>query len=275
MMIMKQTKIAEPIQPAATLNKLDILFSARKKDVLNIYCTAGYPQLDSTQRVMLSLQDAGADIIELGIPYSDPIADGEVIQQSNMQALHNGISIKKIFEQVQEIKSDLHIPVVLMGYLNPVMQYGIENFCRDAAAVGVSGIILPDLPLYEFEKTYKKLFEKYSLHFIFLISPQTSDERIRKADQLSSGFIYAVSSAATTGKETDFALQQSYFNKIKDMKLQNPVLIGFGIRDHSSFAMACKYASGAIIGSAYIKAIENADDIAGATTLFIESIKTA
>jgi tryptophan synthase alpha chain len=223
---------------------------------------------------MLSLQESGADIIELGIPYSDPIADGPVIQQSNMQALANGISIKKIFSQLQNVKDQLHIPVILMGYLNPVMQYGLENFCTDAAAAGVSGIILPDLPMYEYEHFYKKVFEDNGLHCIFLISPQTSPERIKKADELSRGFLYAVSSSATTGKQTDFAAQESYFKKIKKMKLKNPVLIGFGIKDKPTFDMACEYASGAIIGSAYIKALENAEDIAGSTARFIQHIRS-
>ncbi|HSN60321.1 MAG TPA: tryptophan synthase subunit alpha [Ferruginibacter sp.] len=256
------------------MNKLDQTFSSGKKNILNIYCTAGYPQLESTATVMLALQESGADIIELGIPYSDPIADGPVIQQSNMQALQNGISIQKIFSQLNEIKEQLHIPVILMGYLNPVMQYGMEYFLKDAADAGVSGIILPDLPMYEYEHSYKSLFEKYGLHFIFLISPQTSDDRIKKADRLSKGFIYAVSSAATTGKETDFQHQQPYFKKIKNMKLKNPVLIGFGIKDKSTFELACSYASGAIIGSAYIKALEKSENIQADTALFIKNIRS-
>jgi tryptophan synthase alpha chain len=190
-----------------------------------------------------------------------------------MKALQNGITINKIFEQLNQISSELFTPVILMGYLNPVMQYGIENFCRDAAAAGVSGIILPDLPMYEYEHIYKPLFEKYGLYFIFLISPQTSEERIRKADSLSKGFIYAVSSAATTGTETNFKLQQAYFKKIKNMKLKNPVLIGFGIKDKASFDMACNYAAGAIIGSAYIKALEKAEDINHCTETFIKAIR--
>jgi len=254
------------------MNKLDQLFSSRKKNILNIYCTAGYPTLESTSTVMLALQQSGADIIELGIPYSDPIADGPVIQQSNMQALQNGISIEKIFLQLNEIKDQLQVPVILMGYLNPVMQYGIEKFCEDAADAGVSGVILPDLPMYEYELFYKALFEKFGLFVIFLISPQTSEDRIRKADKLSKGFIYAVSSSATTGKETDFTHQQAYFKKIKNMKLNNPVLIGFGIKDKTTFDMACKHASGAIIGSAYIKALENSKDIARSTASFIMNI---
>jgi tryptophan synthase alpha chain len=255
------------------INKLDEVFAKKKENVLNMYCTAGYPQLDSTIPVMLALQQSGVDMIELGIPYSDPIADGPVIQNSNMQAIENGISIPKIFEQLRQVKPQMQVPVILMGYLNPVMQYGIEKFCKDAAAAGVSGIILPDLPLYEYEHLYKDLFEKLGLHFIFLISPQTSDQRIGMADKLSKGFLYAVSSSATTGSDTDFDSQQAYFKKIKGLKLKNPVLIGFGIKDRATFEFACTYASGAIIGSAYIKAIEKSDNIAVATNRFVKKIR--
>lgn len=276
---MKEKKISSKIHsskkklPPSVINKLDLLFSTGKKNVLNIYCTAGYPQLESTPKVMLALQQHGADIIELGIPYSDPIADGPVIQQSNEKAIENGIDIKKIFAQLTTLKTQLHIPVILMGYLNPVMQYGLEKFCKDAAAVGVSGIILPDLPMYEYENLYGPLFAKYGLHFIFLISPQTSEQRIREADKLSKGFIYAVSSSATTGGDTDIDLQKAYFNKIKNMKLKNPVLIGFGIKDRSSFEGACEYAAGAIIGSAFIKALQHSQNVEEDTAAFIRKIQ--
>ncbi len=256
------------------MNKLDTLFTQRRQNILNMYCTAGFPEQESTETVMLALQEHGADIIELGIPYSDPIADGPVIQQSNMQALANGISIKKIFTQLESFQHKLQVPVILMGYLNPVMQYGLENFCRDAAAAGVCGVILPDLPLYEYEHFYQEIFSRYKLNFIFLVSPQTSDERIKKADELSGGFLYAVSSSATTGQQTDFLAQETYFKKLKELKLRNPVLIGFGIKDRETFELANKYAAGAIIGSAYIKAIENADDIVQRTGEFIRSIRS-
>jgi tryptophan synthase alpha chain len=273
---MKQTGLTKKAFALGNVvnNKLDETFASGKKNILNIYCTAGYPELNSTASVMLALQQHGADIIELGIPYSDPVADGPVIQQSNMQALQNGISIQKIFLQLNEIKDQLKLPVILMGYLNPVMQYGLEKFCKDAAAAGVAGIILPDMPMYEYEHMYKSLFEKYGLHVIFLISPQTSEARIQQADKLSKGFIYAVSSSATTGKETDFKQQRSYFKKIKNSKLKNPVLIGFGIKDKPTFDMACRYASGAIIGSAYIKALQNSNNINETTAGFIKNILT-
>lgn len=257
------------------MNKLDQLFAAKKKNVLNIYCTAGFPALDSTASVMLSLQQHGADIIELGIPYSDPIADGPVIQHSNAVALHNGISMQTIFAQLETVKKQMKVPVVLMGYLNPVLQYGVEQFCDDAAAAGVSGVILPDMPMHEYETMYQPFFSKNNLHVIFLVSPLTSTHRIKKADKLSSGFLYAVSASATTGADTNPAMQEAYFHKLKKMKLQNPVLIGFGIKDKASFDLACASASGAIIGTAYIRAIENAADINAATAAFISSIKNA
>ncbi|MEO7044209.1 MAG: tryptophan synthase subunit alpha [Ferruginibacter sp.] len=254
------------------MNRLDELFAKKKKNILNIYCTAGYPQLNSLQTVMPALQQHGADIIEVGMPYSDPIADGPVIQQSNMQALENGMSIQLLFQQLNEIKKEISIPVILMGYLNPVLQYGMEKFCEDAKEAGVSGIILPDLPMYEYEKYYKTCFIKNDLHLIFLISPQTSMERIKNADKLSGGFVYAVSSSSTTGNNNTDDGQQDYFKKLKTLKLKNPMLIGFGIKDKKTFDNACRFASGAIIGSAYIKAIEHSNNLNETTSTFIKSV---
>ena len=257
------------------MNKLEMVFAAKKKGILNMYCTAGFPKLESTTEVLLALQESGADIIELGMPYSDPVADGPVIQQSNMKALENGISIVKIFEQLQSVKSQLTVPVILMGYLNPVMQFGLEKFCAAAEEAGVSGIILPDLPMYEYETFYQPMFKKHGLHLIFLISPQTSEQRMRLADDLSGGFLYAVSSAATTGKDTSFKAQEPYFKKIKKSKFRLPVLIGFGIKTIEDFETASKYAAGAIIGSAYIKAIEHSTNILSTSREFIKNIKNA
>ena len=239
-----------------------------------MYCTAGFPERDSTLEVMRALQESGADIIELGIPYSDPLADGPVIQASSSRALHNGMSIPLLLQQLKNFRSEISVPVVLMGYLNPVLQYGFENFCRDAAAVGVDALILPDLPMYEFEKEYRAVLEQYGLQFIFLVTPETPAERIRKLDALSSGFLYAVSSSSTTGGNQDFSAAENYLKRLKDLQLKNPFLVGFGIRDRKSFETACRYAQGAIIGTAYIQAIEQAADIRSATATFLNKIKS-
>ncbi len=254
------------------MNRIDKLFSQKKKNILNVYCTAGYPALQSTKDIIAALQNNGADLIEIGIPYSDPIADGPVIQQSNMVALENGMSIPVLFEQLKNVRSVVHLPIILMGYMNPVLQYGIEKFCAAADAVGVDGIILPDLPMYEFETQYQQLFEKHNLRFIFLVTPETSEERIRKIDTLSSGFIYAVSSSSTTGNNKAIESQQDYFKKLQGMKLSNPVLVGFGIKDKQTFQAACEYTNGAIIGSAYIKALANTTDINATTKDFLNNI---
>ncbi len=256
------------------MNRIDTLFQTKNRRVLNVYCTAGYPQLESTVPVMLALQEAGADIIELGMPYSDPIADGPVIQQSNMTALENGISIEKIFNQLQGFRQQVYLPVILMGYMNPVLQYGFEKFCQHAADNAVDGLILPDLPIYEFETEYGPHIRRYGLSFIFLVTPETSEERIRKIDELSTGFIYAVSSSSTTGKDTDISHQSAYFNRLRAMNLRNPVLVGFGIKDKKTFDSATEFANGAIIGSAYIKALEGSHDVPATTKAFIQSILT-
>jgi tryptophan synthase alpha chain len=248
-----------------------------------MYCTAGYPQLNSTVEVTTALQNSGADIVEIGIPYSDPIADGPVIQQSNMQALENGMSITLLFEQLKNIRKPPSevgdLPIILMGYMNPVLQFGFEEFCEAAARVGVDGIILPDLPMYEFETQYQQFFVKNNLKFIFLVTPETSEERIRKIDSLATGFIYAVSSSSTTGNakipanEKDIESQQAYFKKLGTMNLNNPILVGFGIKDKQTFDAACAYTNGAIIGSAYINALKNTTGIAATTKDFINTVK--
>jgi tryptophan synthase alpha chain len=254
-------------------NKLSKLLSEKQANLLNVFCTAGFPHRNSTAEVLLSLQKHGADIIEIGMPYSDPIADGPVIQQSNMIALQNGMNMQLLFEQLNEVKERLTVPVILMGYLNPVLQYGIEKFCADAKAAGVSAVILPDLPMYEFEKLYRPVFEKHGLAFIFLITPQTTVDRIKKADELTNGFLYAVSSSATTGNSAAISSNEEYFKRLAVMKRRNPILIGFGITNKSDFEFACKYASGAIIGSAYIKALQDTTDVDSATESFIKGVK--
>jgi tryptophan synthase alpha chain len=262
------------------MNRIKNLFSHKRKNIVSIYFTAGFPQLNDTNTILGALQKHGTDLIEIGMPYSDPLADGPVIQHSSMVALNNGMSIKLLFEQLNEycnsssgVRGDL--PLILMGYLNPVLQYGIENFCSDAHDVGIDGIILPDLPLHEYETMYKKLFEKSKLDFIFLITPETSEKRIKKIDAISKGFIYAVSSSSITGTDKDMSVQEKYFQRLENMKLKNPILIGFGIKDNATFSQACKHASGAIIGTAYIKAIEKSNDINSDTENFLNSILDA
>ncbi len=262
------------------MNPIKKLFSDKKKNILSIYFTVGFPHLNDTEKILNALQDHGADMIEIGIPYSDPLADGPVIQNSSMKALHNGMMIKVLFDQLNNFRGNPPpeggvggcIPLILMGYLNPVMQYGFEKFCIDSKNAGISGIILPDLPITEYENEYKKIFNENNLDFIFLITPETSEERIRKIDSISNGFIYAVSSSSITGSDTNMNAQESYFERIKNMDLKNKVLIGFGIKDHQTFSQACKYAAGAIIGTAYINAIEHADNIDTATQKFLNSI---
>ncbi len=254
------------------MNRIDSLFKQKKQSVLNVYCTAGYPQLNSMVEVLSSLQENGADIIEIGMPYSDPLADGPVIQQSNMIALDNGMSIPVLFEQLKNIRSTIHLPIILMGYMNPILQFGLKNFCEAAAAVGVDGVILPDLPMYEFENDYQPLFNEHGLKFIFLVTPETGEERIRKIDSLCSGFLYAVSSSSTTGNNKAIADQSTYFKRLKEMQLNNPILVGFGIKDKETFQSACQYTNGAIIGSAYIKALEGSKNIQLSTKEFLNKV---
>jgi len=249
-----------------------MLFKNKTSKVLNVYCTAGYPELNSTVPVMKALQQNGADLIEIGMPYSDPLADGEVIQDSGSKALANGMTIAVLFEQLKNSSKEITVPVILMGYMNPVIQYGFEKFCAKAAEVGVSGLILPDLPIYEFETQYGSIIKKYGLDFIFLVTPETSEDRIRKIDTLTTGFIYAVSSSSTTGNNKAIADQEPYFKKLQSMKLNNPILVGFGIKDKVTFGAACRDTNGAIIGSAYIKALANTKDINTTTKEFLNTV---
>ena len=254
------------------MNRLQELFQRKQNNVLNVYCTAGFPQFDSTLPVMKALQDNGADIIELGMPYSDPLADGPVIQASGSKALQNGMTIEKLFAQLQDCRKEIYVPIILMGYMNPVLQYGFERFCKHAAAIPIDGLILPDLPEHEFETEYAPVIRRYGLDFIFLVTPETSEERIKKLDKLSTGFLYAVSSSSTTGNKKDFSGVEKYLERLQHMDLQNPVLVGFGVKDRESFISASKYANGAIIGTAYIKAIEHSEDVQQSTKNFLQSI---
>ena len=255
------------------MSRIKELFAKKQTKVLNVYCTAGFPELNSTITVMKSLQNSGADLIELGMPYSDPLADGPVIQASGSKALENGMTIQVLLEQLAGFRKDISVPVILMGYMNPVLQYGFEKFCADAAAVGVDGLILPDLPEYEFETEFGAIIKKHGLDFIFLVTPETSEQRIKKLDALSTGFLYAVSSSATTGKDKDFDAVEIYLQRLQSMQLKNPVLVGFGIKDKETFESACKYANGAIIGTAFIKALEGTENVSESVRLFMNGLK--
>ena len=256
------------------MNRISALFSEATEPILNVYTTAGFPRLEDTMTVLNALQAGGVDIIEVGMPYSDPVADGETIQLSNQAALEQGMSVAHLFEQLKDMRKSITVPVLLMGYINPVLQYGVEAFCAKCAEVGVDGLILPDLPMVEYEASYREIFEKYGLYNILLITPQTNDERIRHIDSVSKGFIYMVSSASTTGAKTGISSDQElYFERIAAMNLQNPRLIGFGISDHESFVKASKNASGAIIGSAFVKMIAQAKDLSAEIVAFVQSIK--
>ena len=254
------------------MSRIETLFKKKNERILNVYCTAGYPRLDSTVPVMKALQQNGADIIELGMPYSDPLADGPVIQASSTVALANGMTIKKLFEQLKDFRKNISIPVILMGYMNPVLQYGFEKFCADAAAAGIDGLILPDLPEYEFETEYGDIIKKHGLDFIFLVTPETSDERIKKLDELSTGFLYAVSSSSTTGSDKNMTAVTGYLQKLKSLQLRNSILVGFGIKDKQTFDEACRYADGAIIGSAFVKALESSTNEEVSVKQFLKSV---
>ena len=255
------------------MNRIDQAFESGNKDILNVYFTAGYPGLDDTIRIAKALEFAGADMIEIGIPFSDPVADGPTIQESSTQALKNGMNLKLLMKQLEGLREQVSIPVLLMGYVNPILQYGFETFCQDCERVGVDGLILPDLPLYEYEELYQGVLEKHGLYNIFLISPQTLESRIRKIDELSSGFVYMVSSSSITGAKGDISEEQiNYFNRVNSMGLKNKRLIGFGISNRKTFGEACEYADGAIIGSAFIKLLsEDASD--NNIRKFIQEIK--
>lgn len=256
------------------MNNISKVFNEKRRNILSVYFTAGFPDLEDTPVIMKSLQKAGADLVEVGIPFSDPVADGPTIQESNKIALENGITLKKILKQLYIIKDDLKIPVILMGYLNPIYQYGIEDFCKDCQGAGVTGLIIPDLPIKEYITSYNSVFEQYGLVNIFLITPQTSENRIREIDQISNAFIYMVSSASTTGAKKGLTDEQfTYFKRVNAMHLKSPLLIGFGISDHGSFQQASSYANGAIIGSAFIKILRESNNLEKDIIAYIQDIK--
>ena len=253
------------------MNRIEQKLSGESK-ILSIYFTAGYPELEDTLPVLRALQKSGVDMIEIGMPFSDPLADGPTIQESSTAALKNGMSTELLFEQLRDVRSEIHLPLILMGYFNPVLQYGVEAFCRKCREVGIDGLILPDLPLEIYEKQYRAIMEAHGLRMIFLITPQTSEARIRKIDKASNAFIYMVSSASTTGAKEGFgAEQQAYFKRIASMGLKNPQIVGFGISNSGTFEQATLHAKGAIIGSAFIKHLTK-EGPEGIST-FVESIR--
>ena len=224
------------------------------KKLLSIYFTAGYPEVNDTVSIIEDLEKSGVDMIEIGLPFSDPLADGPTIQASSTQALKNGMTTSLLFEQLENIRATVSIPLLIMGYFNPILQYGVEAFCKKCQEIGIDGLIIPDLPVDVYHEEYQETFEKYGLINVFLITPQTSNERINYIDSISNGFIYMVSSASTTGAKTGFGEEQTnYFERIGSMNLNNPQIVGFGISNNDTFTQATKHAKGAIIGSAFIK----------------------
>lgn len=256
------------------MNRLQQLFEKQQKGLLSIYYTAGYPSLTDTLKIAETLEQSGADFLEIGFPYSDPVADGPVIQASSKEALDNGMTLPILFEQLKDLRQRVTIPILLMGYVNVVLQYGVEAFCQKCQEVGVDGCIIPDLPMYEYEEMYQAIFEKYELSNIFLVTPQTSEERIRKIDGLSNAFIYLVSSAATTGGNLSISESSAaYFKRIADMQLKNPFVIGFGISNKETFDAASQYANGAIIGSAFVKNVDT-NNLEGSIKDFMRQFKS-
>ncbi|MCL9807112.1 tryptophan synthase subunit alpha [Flavobacterium amniphilum] len=238
------------------MNRINYKLQEEKK-ILSVYFTAGFPNLNDTVSIIEALQESGVDMLEIGLPFSDPLADGPTIQESSTVALQNGMTTQLLFDQLKDIRQTVTIPLLIMGYFNPILQFGIEHFCRQCASIGIDGLIIPDLPLDVYEKEYKKIFEQYNLKNIFLITPQTSDDRIRKIDAVSDSFIYMVSSSSTTGSQNSFGdTQEQYFKRISDMKLSNPQIVGFGISNKATFDTATNYQKGAIVGSSFINFIK-------------------
>lgn len=246
----------------------------RKKNLLSGYFTAGFPDIESTTKVLKSLEKAGVDFVEIGMPYSDPLADGPVIQNSSTRALENGMSLKKLFEQLSSIPEEISMPIILMGYLNPVLKFGVEKFIEQCKSNNVSGLILPDLPYETYLEEYQELFTRNNISNIFLITPQTPEERVRNLDKASTSFIYMVSSAAVTGARDGLSLQQiEYFERINNMGLATPRMVGFGISNHQSYSDVCQHAHGAIVGSAFIRHLEQSGDDEEGIINFIKELK--
>ncbi|MBE6322823.1 MAG: tryptophan synthase subunit alpha [Bacteroidales bacterium] len=256
------------------MNRINKLFKEKGNNILSVYFTAGYPNLNDTVEIIKQLSSKGVDLIEIGVPFSDPLADGPVIQHSSQVALKNGMSVKLLFEQLKDIRKVTDIPLVLMGYVNPIIHFGFENFCQKAQEVGIDGFIIPDLPMLEYQREFKPVSDKYGIENVFLITPETSAERIRVVDENTNAFIYMVSSASTTGVQKSFeGAKEEYFNRIKSMNLKNPAMIGFGISNKQTFESACKYSSGAIIGSAFIKSLDETSSVSEAVDLLLKKLK--
>lgn len=256
------------------MNKIDTLFKEKSNNIFSIYFTAGFPSLNDTVEIIHALRANEVDMIEIGMPFSDPLADGPTIQHTSEVALKNGMSINLLFSQLSGLAgTNSKTALLLMGYLNPVLQYGIEKFCKEASQLGIDGVILPDLPMQEYLDEYEPIFKKYGLKNIFLITPQTSESRIRLIDKHTDGFIYMVSSSSTTGVKDNIAEEQeAYFKRIQDMKLKNPTVIGFGISDSKTFEKACRFANGAIIGSAFVKAVTSSNNLKKDIADFVNTI---
>jgi tryptophan synthase alpha chain len=256
------------------MNRINKLLAEKGNNILSVYFTAGYPQLNDTVEIIRQLVAHGVDMIEIGIPFSDPMADGPVIQNSSQIALANGMTQNLLFDQLKDIRKVTDIPLILMGYVNPLLQFGFEKLCQKAQEVGVDGFIIPDLPMAEYLQEFKATADKYGMENILLITPETPEERIRLIDTHSNGFIYMVSSAATTGAQDSFAgSKEAYFQRIKDMNLKNPTLIGFGISNKETFDSACAHASGAIVGSAFIKALGENSSVEKAVEALVKKLK--
>ncbi|MEO6850277.1 MAG: tryptophan synthase subunit alpha [Mucilaginibacter sp.] len=255
------------------MNRLNKLFESKKDNLLSIYFTAGYPALNTTLTIAGALEKAGVDFLEIGFPYSDPVADGPTVQHSSEKALENGMNLNRLFDELKDLRKHVSIPILLMGYFNPVVQYGVERFCKKAVEVGVDGIIVPDLPMYEYETLYSKHFIDNGLSNIFLVTPQTAEERIRKIDDLSNSFIYLLSSSTITGKGLQLSdAIEDYYKRVKAMQLKCPTVIGFGITNNQTFSKACEYARGAIVGSSFVRLLGTENYLEGIPE-FIETIR--
>ncbi len=254
------------------MTTLQKLFATKNKNILNIYCTAGYPNLNDTIPIMEALQQTGVDIIELGMPYSDPLADGETIQQSSMQALENGMRITVLMQQLKDCRKSINIPIVLMGYFNPILQYGFQKFCATIASFGIDALIIPDLPINEYEETYGAILKQHNIDLILLVTPNTPVNRVVQLDAISSGFLYAVTSSSTTGSQQNFDEVTLYLQSLQQLQLTNPILAGFGINNKETFNTVTPHCNGAIIGSAFVKHLANSKDVKTDTKAFVKSI---